>query len=62
MQCAGQKDWETHESPFREPVKRRAEYDETIIRQPLDTVKVLDKQRLLAIFKGGAEVEQAIEP
>jgi DNA invertase Pin-like site-specific DNA recombinase len=91
MQCAEQKDWETHESQFRELVKQRAEYDEyidafdmqqyederrkntyhlpfqlteyneTIIRQVLDTVRVLDAKRLLITFKGGAEVEQAIE-
>lgn len=34
---------------------------ETIIRQVLDTVRVLDAKRLLITFKGGAEVEQAIE-
>ena len=91
MQCAEQKDWETHEAQFRELVKQRAEYDEyidafdmrqyeeerrkntyhlpfqlteyneTIIRQVLDTVKVLDAKRLLITFKGGAEVEQVIE-
>lgn len=91
MQCAEQKDWETHESQFRELVKQRAEYDEyidafdmrqcdeerrkntyhppfqlteyneTIIRQVLDTVKVLDAKRLLITSKGGAGVEQAIE-
>lgn len=91
MQCAEQKDWETHEAQFRELVKQRAEYDEyigafdmqqyeeerrkntyhlpfqlteyneTIIRQVLDTVRVLDARRLLIIFKGGAEVEQEIE-
>lgn len=91
MQCAEQKDWETHEAQFRELVKQRAEYDEyidafdmrqyeeerrkntyhlpfqlteyneTIIRQVLDTVRVLDAKRLLITFKGGAEVEQAIE-
>lgn len=37
------------------------EYNETTIRQVLDTVRVLDAKRLLITFKGGAEVEQAIE-
>lgn len=40
---------------------RLTEYDDTIARHVLDTVKVLGQDRLLVIFKGGAEVEQTIE-
>lgn len=36
-------------------------YNDTVARLALDTVKVLDKERLLVIFKGGAAVEQTIE-
>lgn len=46
----------TYHLPFQ-----MTEYNETIIRQVLDTVKVLDKQHLLVVFKGGAEVEQIIQ-
>ena len=37
------------------------EYDDTVARHVLDTVKILSKKRLLVIFKRGATVEQAIE-
>ena len=40
---------------------RLAEYNDTIARLVLDTVKVLSKERLLVIFKGGSVVEQTIE-
>lgn len=46
----------TYHLPFQ-----LTEYNETIIRQVLDTVKVLGAKRLLITFKGGAEVEQAIK-
>lgn len=46
----------TYHLPFQ-----LTEYNERIIRQVLDTVKVLDEQYLLVVFKGGAEVEQMIE-
>lgn len=46
----------TYHLPFQ-----LTEYNETIIRQVLDTVRVLDARRLLIIFKGGAEVEQEIK-
>ena len=37
------------------------EYNDTIARHVLDTVKVLGKDRLLVIFKGGVAVEQTID-
>lgn len=37
------------------------EYNDTIARHVLDTVKVLGKERLLVIFKGGVAVEQTID-
>lgn len=36
-------------------------YNDIVARLVLDTVKVLDKRRLLVIFKGGAAIEQLME-
>ncbi len=36
-------------------------YNDTVARLVLDTVKVLDKKRLLVIFKGGVAIEQRME-
>ena len=56
---------EQHEQSYRNEKfflpYRLTEYDDTIARHVLDTVKALSKDRLLVIFKGGATVEQTIE-
>lgn len=36
------------------------EWSESIIRQLIDTIKVMDKDKLLVIFKGGMEIEQVM--
>jgi DNA invertase Pin-like site-specific DNA recombinase len=38
-----------------------AEYDDQAVRQLVDTVKVLAKDRLTITFKGGMEIEQQVE-
>lgn len=35
-----------------------SEYSDNIVRQMIDTIRVMDENRLLIIFKGGYEVEQ----
>mgnify|MGYP006919840666 FL=1 len=56
---------EQHEQSYRNKKfflpYQLTEYDDTIARHVLDTVKALSKDRLLVIFKGGATVEQTIE-
>lgn len=37
------------------------EWDESLIRQLVDTVKVLSKDRIRVCLRGGMEVEQTIE-
>ena len=44
----------------REPLLL-SEYDDQIVRQLIDTVRVLEKDRIAVILKGGLEVEQRVE-
>ena len=37
------------------------EWDESMIRQLVDSVKVLSADRILVCLRGGAEIEQAVE-
>ncbi|MEW6274440.1 MAG: hypothetical protein AB1556_04925 [Bacillota bacterium] len=39
-----------------------AEYDDALVRQLVDTVKVLSDSKILITFKGGLEMEQALQP
>ena len=37
------------------------EWDESIIRQMVDTVKVMSKNEIIVTLKGGAEINQRLE-
>ena len=37
------------------------EWDESMIRQMVDTVKVMSKNKIIATLKGGAEINQRLE-
>ncbi|MDR1206023.1 MAG: hypothetical protein LBL26_11190, partial [Peptococcaceae bacterium] len=37
------------------------EYDDCAVRQLIDTIRVIDKDRIKITFKGGMEIEQRIE-
>lgn len=36
------------------------EYSDNVVRQMIDTIKVMNENKLLIIFKGGCEVEQPL--
>ena len=38
------------------------EYDDALVRQLVDTVKVLSDRKILITFKGGFEMEQTLHP
>ena len=37
------------------------EWDESVIRQMVETVKVLSKNEIIVTLKGGAEIKQGME-
>ena len=37
------------------------EWDESVIRQMVETVKVLSKNEIIVTLKGGAEIDQRLE-
>jgi hypothetical protein len=37
-------------------------YDDNLVRQLIETIKVIDSEKLLITFKGGMQFEQAIAP
>lgn len=55
-QYASESDQPSFSLPYR-----ITEYNDTIARLVLDTVKIIDGQHLLVIFKGGATIEQIME-